>query len=133
LAIVSLALAACSPSSTPPQTAAATPAPAALPADVLSQGQSIYEQLCATCHYDGKGSDKAPVLAGSAALKSQDNVINGILHGRKGNFKINGMQFEMPPQDSLSNEDVAAVVTYVRHTFGSVDQLTTPADVAKLR
>ena len=46
---------------------------------------------------------------------------------------VNGIAPGMPAQDALSNGDIAAVVTYVRHTFGHSDQLTTPADVAKLR
>ncbi|MGH8048607.1 MAG: c-type cytochrome, partial [Chthoniobacterales bacterium] len=92
---------------------------------MLSQGEAIYSQLCATCHYDGKGSDKAPVLLNSPSLQSQANVIDGILHGRKGTFKVNGIAPGMPPLDSLSNDDIAAVVTYVRHTFGKADQLTT--------
>jgi len=92
-----------------------------------------FETFCAACHYDGKFSDKAPQLLHSKSLESQDTVINSILHGRETGFIVDGIAPGMPPLDSLSDEDVAAVVTYVRHTFGNVDQLTTPADVAKLR
>jgi mono/diheme cytochrome c family protein len=126
---VIILLGACSP--------AAPKAAAPLPEDVLSQGQGIYEQLCATCHFDGHGSPTAPSLADSLIVKnSPDKMITQILHGSRGMFKTNtGQEIQgiMPPQDSLSNEDIAAVVTYVRHQFGSVDQLTTPAEVAAKR
>lgn len=135
-------LAACSP---PPATdAPEAAAPAAvkipsqpLPEDVLSQGMGIYEQLCATCHFDGHGSLTAPSLADSLTVKNApEKMIAQILHGSQGVFKNkDGQEVQgiMPPQDNLSDEDIAAVVTYVRHNFGQVDQLITPEEVAKLR
>ncbi len=123
-------LGACSPS------APTATAPQALPADVLSQGQGIYEQLCATCHYDGHGSPTAPSLVDSSIVKnSAGEMIRSILHGRNGPAVINGQTVNsiMPAQNTLSNEDIAAVITYVRHQFGKVDQLTTPAEVAAQR
>jgi mono/diheme cytochrome c family protein len=127
-------LTACSPPAvTTPETTASAP----LPEEVLSQGQGIYEQLCATCHFDGHGSLTAPSLADSLIVKnSPEKMIAQILHGNQGAFvNKDGKEIQgiMPPQDSLSDEDIAAVVTYVRHTFGKVDQLTTPAEVTALR
>ena len=128
-------LVSCSPSAPAPSASPGTGK--ALPEDVLSQGQAIYEQLCATCHFDGRGGDVSPALAGSAIVEnSPDKMIAQILHGSQGTFKNkDGVEMKgiMPAQSSLSNDDIAAVVTYVRHQFGKVDQLTTPAEVAKLR
>ena len=133
--LAAIFLGACSPSAPKAPTADAPKAP--LPEDVLSQGQGIYEQLCATCHYDGHGSDKAASLADSVIVKnSPGKMIAQILHGSQGPFKDNTgkiVQGIMPAQNTLSNEDIAAVITYVRHTFGPVDQLTTPAEVAAQR
>lgn len=123
-------LGACSPSA--PKAAAPQP----LPGEVLSQGQGIYEQLCATCHFDGHGSPTAPALIDSAIVKnSPDEMIGSILHGRNGPMNVNGQIVNgiMPAQNTLSDEDIAAVVTYVRHEFGKADQLTTPAEVAARR
>lgn len=96
-------------------------------------GKDIYTAACAACHYDGRLSDKAPALMNSKVLETQDSVITSILRGRKTGFQVTGGASGMPPQESLSNEDIAAVVTYVRHTFGNYNQLTTPEDVEKLR
>jgi nitrite reductase (NO-forming) len=128
-------LVSCSPSK--PEAPAAPAKPVQPPTEeVLAQGEMIYEQLCAQCHYAGDGSDKSPALTTSATVKdSPDKMITQLLHGSRGTFKNNaGQEIEgvMPPQ-ALSDEDIAAVVTYVRHKFGGVDALTTPADVAKLR
>ena len=130
-----LGLAACSPA---PDAAPDASAPAApLPEEVLSHGQGIYEQLCATCHFDGHGSLTAPALVGSAVVKnSPDKMISQILHGSRGAFvNKDGEQMDgiMPAQDSLSDDDIAAVVTYVRHAYGQTDRLTTPEEAAKLR
>jgi mono/diheme cytochrome c family protein len=135
-------LAACSPSTPNPPTAtekttATTPSSQPISEEVLGQGQGIYEQVCATCHFDGHGSPTAPSLADSTIVKtSPEKMITQILRGSEGMFKNNaGQQVKgiMPAQNSLSNDDIAAVITYVRHQFGSVDQLTTPAEVAAKR
>ncbi len=129
-ALAALLLGACSP----PAPKSAAPQP--LPEEVLSQGQGIYEQLCATCHFDGNGSPTAPSLVDSAVVKnSPGEMIAAILHGRSGPAKINGQIANgiMPAQNNLSNEDIAAVITYVRHQFGKPDQLTTPGEVAAQR
>jgi mono/diheme cytochrome c family protein len=135
-ALALIFLVSCSPSAPGPSASSGASAQP-LPEEVLSQGQAIYEQLCATCHFDGHGSDKAPSLADSAIVKnSPDKMITQILHGSQGVFKNrDGKEVKniMPAQNSLSNDDIAAVITYVRHQFGKVDQLTTPAEVAAQR
>lgn len=121
---------------------AASPTPAPLltsePAspDVISAGADVYELSCAMCHYDGSGSPAAPPLKGSPVVaESAEAVILTILKGRQGQAIVDGKPFNglMPAQATLSDEEIAAVVAFVRKQFGGVDSAVKPSEVAALR
>jgi len=93
--------------------------------DVLARGGKLYERHCASCHGDkGQGVPSMyPPLAGNRAvlLDSPNNLVQII---RMGGFlpstSGNPQPFGMPPfQQVLSSEDVAAVATYVRQSWGN--------------
>lgn len=118
----------------------ATPAPAAAPVpaspELLSEGAEIFQMNCALCHTDGSGSPAAPPLIGSAVVaESGEAIIRSILYGRQGQSIVDGKLFNgiMPAQATLSDKEIAAVVTYVRKQFGGVDSTVKPSDVAALR
>lgn len=92
---------------------------------VLDRGAKIYEQQCVACHGDkGQGVPSIyPALAGNRAvlLDSPNNLVQII---RKGGFSPstagNPQPFGMPPfAQILSNDDIAAVTTFVRQSWGN--------------
>ncbi len=102
-------------------------------------GGEIYTQICQGCHMpQGAGAIGAghyPKLAGDAALVSWEYVALTVLGGK------NGMPaFGLPPDQvlqiraaSLTDAQVAAVVNYVRRSFGNhYKGNVTAQDVAKL-
>lgn len=108
-----------------PQHERDAPAPPAPPAAALARGGKVYEQQCAQCHGDqGQGEPGAfPALAGNRAVVLADptNVLRVVLQGgylpaTAGNPRPHGMP---PFQHLLSDEDVAAVATYVRNSWGN--------------
>lgn len=92
-------------------------------------GESIYRSICAGCHMqDGRGATGAgvyPSLLDDKRLAEKQAAIAMVLHGQRA----------MPPFGrSLTNEQVAAVVTFIRTNFGN--DYTDPvvaADVAAAR
>ncbi|MFI8618555.1 c-type cytochrome [Acidovorax sp. NPDC077693] len=110
----------------PQQAARATPAPyTAPPAAAMARGGKVYEQQCAQCHGDaGQGQAGAfPALAGNRAVLLADptNTVRVVLQGgylpaTAGNPRPHGMP---PFQQSLGDEDVAAVTTFVRNSWGN--------------
>lgn len=88
-------------------------------------GREIYASLCATCHQtDGRGrAEVAPALVGSLlALGPADITARVLINGREGSVGL------MPPLGAaLSDDQVAAVLTYVRREWG---QTGTPVDPA---
>jgi mono/diheme cytochrome c family protein len=80
-------------------------------------GQGVYATNCAGCHQDqGQGAHRvAPALAGSKIVNGRpDMVLRVLLNGKDGSIG------EMPPLgQSLSDAQLAQVLTYIRGSFGN--------------
>jgi len=102
------------------------------------KGAQIFSQNCATCHgAAGKGTPNIfPPLAGNPYVTGPPTpVIHTVLYGLKG-AKVEGKDYtaEMPPwHASLSNADVAAVITYIRGSLGNTASAVTEAQVAAVK
>jgi len=93
--------------------------------DVFKRGERLYGQHCAACHGDqGEGVPGIyAALAGNRAvtLSAPNNLVQVI---RQGGFAPstpgNPRPFGMPPfKQVLSNEDIAAVATFIRQSWGN--------------
>ncbi len=142
------ALSACSKSTTsssssastaPQSSAAASPAgspmAATSPAAANAAGASVYNTNCASCHQaTGEGVAGAfPPLAGNPTVTGNaTKVIHIVKYGLKGAITVKGKSYNgmMPPWGStLSNADIAAVISYVRSSWGNAASPVTVADV----
>lgn len=121
--------------------ASATPAVAS-GASAQGSGEQLYQQRCVTCHQaNGEGLAGAfPPLVGSEyALAANVAVpIRIVLNGMQGPVTVKGVQYNgvMPPGGAgiaLSDEEAAAVLTYVRSTWGNSASAITPQQVATER
>jgi mono/diheme cytochrome c family protein len=106
---------------------------------VLAQGRKLYEGYCLDCHgADGKGASPAyPPLAGNRAL-TMDESVNAIRIVLNGGFAPgtagNPRPYGMPPYSHLLNdEEVAAVVSYLRASWGNRAPPVTGAQVNRYR
>jgi mono/diheme cytochrome c family protein len=87
------------------------------------EGQTIFMARCATCHQqNGQGAGPFPPLAGNAYVTAADtrDLIATVLNGKTGPITVNGKQFSgaMPAwKGTLSNAEVAAVITYIRSAW----------------
>ena len=119
--------------------AAPTPQGRLVDPGVLELGRTTYVAQCAMCHGDeGKGQASAyPPLAGnrSITMRSPVNSIRMVLNGgyAPGTYK-NPRPYGMPPfSHILSDEEVSAVVTYVRTAWGNTGTPVTAAEANGLR
>ena len=106
---------------------------------VLKLGAKLYETHCVSCHQpDGKGIPPAyPPLAGNRSLSSGPSV-NPVRIVLNGGFAPstadNPRPFGMPPFSTLlSDAEVAAVVSYIRASWGNEGALVSPAEVGRVR
>lgn len=117
--------------------APATDQPAATAA--AETGQRIYGRTCITCHQaNGQGQPGAfPPLVGSAFVSGdKDRLIRIALNGLSGPLVVNGQRFNgvMPGwKAQLNDAQVAAVLSYVRATFGSGADSVTVEEVREQR
>ena len=121
-----------------PDSSAGKSAPGELTADAtqrIAKGSKIYEKHCKDCHgTSGEGAVGAyPPLAGnrSVTLPSALNTIRGVLDGGFAPSTAgNPRPYGMPPfAHSLSSEEVALVVSYVRNSWGNRASLVTAVEV----
>ncbi|MBX9711628.1 MAG: cytochrome c [Xanthobacteraceae bacterium] len=115
------------------------PAPIAASDPAMKAGAAIYKDSCAACHKDsGMGeSNLFPRLAGSALVQS-DNPITltrVVLHGTRA-ASTDGAPTApaMPAFDwRLNDAQAAAVVTYIRNSWGNAAAAVLPSDIATQR
>jgi mono/diheme cytochrome c family protein len=92
---------------------------------MITAGAKLYENQCATCHQaSGRGVPSIyPALAGSSAINTPiaTNAIRMVLHGGYAPSTVgNPRPYGMPPfAQTMSDEEVAAVLTYVRNSWGN--------------
>jgi mono/diheme cytochrome c family protein len=122
-----------------PPGAATTSIPRPEESLLVALGKTVYDTQCAKCHGDrgqGRGSDYPP-LAGNQSIEmsSAVNAIRMVLNGgyppgTSGNPKPYGMP---PFAHSLSDDQVAAVVSYIRTAWGNRGTAVTARDANALR
>jgi nitrite reductase (NO-forming) len=92
-------------------------------AQLMEKGARVFTEVCAACHQpQGQGLPGAfPPLAKSDFLMADKKRAIGILkNGLQGEITVNGAKFNgVMPQLNLDAASIAAVLTYVRNSFGN--------------
>lgn len=104
-----------------------------------ADGEKVYNSRCMSCHQmDGKGIPGVfpPLNESEFVVGSPQRLVRIILHGMMGETTVKGVTYSgmMPPWGSfLSDEEVAAVITYIRSNFDNDASAITPELVAEIR
>ena len=109
-------------------------------AAVMARGKAVYESVCGICHgSDGAGKPgQAPALAASewVTTKGYSRLARIPLAGVAGAIQVGGKDWNMNMAAmgaALPDEDVAAVLTYIRTSWGNKAEAVTADDVKKVR
>lgn len=104
------------------------------------RGKMLYESVCGICHgSDGAGKPgQAPALAGSewVTTKGYNRLAHIPLAGVAGAIQVGGKDWNLNMAAmgaALPDEDVAAVLTYIRTSWGNKAEAVTADDVKKVR
>ena len=106
---------------------------------LMTLGKSLYDAQCASCHgAKGQGAPpNYPPLAGNPSIQMQSavNPIRMVLNGGyPPGTPRNPMPYGMPPfAQNLSDDEVAAVVTYIRTSWGNRGAAVSARDANDLR
>lgn len=104
----------------------------------FDRGKVLFGAICAQCHQpDGKGMEgKAPSLRESPfALGPENRLVRIVLNGAKGEFHVQGWtpNIEMPTLAVLADDQIADVLTYVRHEWDHNARPITATTVTRVR
>ncbi|HEV2483013.1 MAG TPA: copper-containing nitrite reductase [Puia sp.] len=117
----------------------ADPAAPDLPlAERFKQGQQLFEMNCSSCHQStGLGMPGAipPLAKSDFLMKRSDQGIGVLLNGINNEpITVNGNHFQgVMPKLSLSDDQVANILTYVRNSWGNKSAVIQEKQVKKLR
>jgi len=107
--------------------------------DLIAEGQRIYTRVCQACHQaNGEGiSGVFPTLAGAEwVVDKPDYTVLSILNGLRGELIRERATYDgvMPQFGSqLDDQDIAAVVSYIRTSFGNDAGEIQPERVTQIR
>lgn len=101
-------------------------------------GQQVYGAYCSTCHQaSGQGLPGAfPPLTGTDwVLGDEGRLIRLVLNGMRGPVEVNGEVYDnvMTAHNFLTDDQIAAVLTYVRTSFGNDAPPVAPETVQAVR
>ena len=106
---------------------------------LMNFGKTVYDAHCARCHGNaGLGqTPQYPQLAGNQSIQ-MDEAVNPIRMVLNGGFPPgtagNPMPYGMPPfAQTLSDDEIAAVVTYIRGAWGNHGSVVTAKRANELR
>ena len=114
----------------------------------IESGKEVYMKaatgggMCFTCHQvNGKGLEgQFPPLAGSDwVLGEKDRLIKISMYGLMGEIEVNGVKYNnvmappgIPP-GSLTDDQIANVLTYIRNEWGNSASAISAEEVARVR
>jgi mono/diheme cytochrome c family protein len=117
-------------------------------ADFIQKGKGLYGLNCAVCHMEGGTGNPAnfcPPLMGSewVSAPGPGRMIRIVSKGATGAIEVSGKVWsggtmlaigdQMPGDEKQKSENIAAIISYVRHTFGNKASLVTPEEVLAVR
>jgi len=95
-------------------------------ADLMDAGEGLYQDNCAACHGPGGEGVVGPNLHGNEVVQSRSSLGAQILWG----YPVHGMP---PFAANLDDEEIAAIATFVRNSWGNDYGLVTAEQVARYR
>ena len=104
----------------------------------MDKGRQLFLQNCAACHQPtGQGLPGAfPPLAGSDFIKANPMAILEVTtKGRQGKLVVNGKEYDnvMPAMSYLSDQDLAAIISYVLNSWGNPGGKITAKEIGAFR
>jgi mono/diheme cytochrome c family protein len=110
--------------------------------ELFNRGKQVYTTYCVACHQpNGRGvAGQFPPVAGSDWVNGvgPNRMIRIVLDGLQGPITVNGQQYNnvmLAWKAQLDDEDIAAVLTYVRtnEDWGNSGTAVSAAKVAEIR
>ncbi len=108
------------------------------PSTAIKRGQQVFNTTCMTCHQkDGGGVPRLnpPLIKTEYVLGDKTRLIQIVLKGLNQPIEIEDEKYTnvMPSFATLTDQQIADVLTYVRNSFGNKASAVTLAQVKTVR
>ena len=107
--------------------------------DPMVVGKRLYEGNCANCHQKtgaGQPGSYPPMVGSEWVIGNKPMLASILLDGVAGPLSVHGDEYGsnvMPAWANLSNDNLAAIMTYIRKSWGNAGDDVKPEDVAAAR
>ena len=106
--------------------------------DMLADGKILYAKHCASCHrLDGAGAPGLipPLGQTDWVTGNKARLIQVLLKGLSEPIEVNGITYEqeMPSYASLTDDELAGILSYIRNSFGNEADAIIPGQVFEER
>ena len=105
--------------------------------ELVARGKQLFSGNCVACHQmEGQGVAGAfpPLSRSDFLMANKERAIGVVMHGLSGAIMVNGKTYNnVMPSLQLKDPDIAAVLTYVRSSFGNAGDAVSVAEVRKVR
>jgi len=102
------------------------------------RGKEVYINNCQNCHMEnGEGLEGTfpPLAKSDYLMKDLKRSIHTVLEGQVDEITVNGKLYStpMPGMNSLTDQQVADVLNFVRNSWGNKGVIVTPKQIAEIR
>ncbi len=106
--------------------------------ELMAQGEEVYQTHCLACHQKGGGGVphlNPPLVGTDWVLGDKRRLIGVVLNGLNEEIEVDGEYYQnvMASFAHLSDEELAAVLTYIRNSWGNSAAPITAEEVANER
>ena len=103
-----------------------------------AKGEALYLVSCGACHQsNGQGLEGiAPPLAGTRwPNEPEERLARIVLHGLRGSITVADKEYnlEMPALGFFNDQDIAAILTYIRAAWGKPAESVSEEPIGKIR
>ncbi|MEM9984912.1 MAG: cytochrome c [Bacteroidota bacterium] len=106
--------------------------------EIMAQGEAVYLKNCLACHQKGGGGVphlNPPLVGTDWVTGDKTRLIGVVLNGLNEEIEVDGEYYQnvMASFAHLSDEELAAVLTYIRNSWGNEAEPVSPEEVARER
>lgn len=106
--------------------------------DPVKLGEKLFNANCAQCHQQtglGQAGQFPPLAASEWVVGSTNRLSHILMRGIQGSIRVKGEMYnnQMPAWNTLKDEQVAAILTYIRQAWGNSASPITKEQIAAAR